>query len=102
MNRAPCAGSIATPGVGVAVLSRLILVCRKHISVRNFVLCVNTTRMHRERQKTKACTGVSEMSSVGWIDFSSTDRKRVHEVLAMLKDPGTLDELGRTLTRSQT
>lgn len=34
------------------------------------------------------------MSSIGWIDFSSTDRKRVHEVLALMKDPGTLDELG--------
>lgn len=34
------------------------------------------------------------MSSIGWIDFSSTDRKRVHEVLALVKEPGTLDELG--------
>ncbi len=34
------------------------------------------------------------MSSVGWIDFSSTDRKRVHEVLALIKEPGTLDEMG--------
>ena len=34
------------------------------------------------------------MSSIGWIDFSSTDRKRVHEVLALMKEPGTLDELG--------
>lgn len=34
------------------------------------------------------------MSSVGWIDFSSTDRKRVHEVLALMKEAGTLDELG--------
>lgn len=34
------------------------------------------------------------MSSIGWIDFSSTDRKHVHEVLALMKEPGTLDELG--------
>jgi len=34
------------------------------------------------------------MSNIGWIDFSSTDRKRVHEVLALMKEPGTLDELG--------
>jgi len=34
------------------------------------------------------------VSSIGWIDFSSTDRKRVHEVLALMKEPGTLDELG--------
>jgi hypothetical protein len=34
------------------------------------------------------------MSSIGWIDFSSTDRKRVHEVIALMKEPGTLDELG--------
>lgn len=34
------------------------------------------------------------MSSIGWIDFSSTDRKRVHEALALMKEPGTLDELG--------
>ena len=34
------------------------------------------------------------MSDIGWVDFSSTDRERVSQVLAMLKEPGTLDELG--------
>jgi hypothetical protein len=34
------------------------------------------------------------MSSVGWIDFSASDRRRVHDVLAMMKEKGTLDELG--------
>lgn len=34
------------------------------------------------------------MSGVGWVDFSSTDRARVQEVLALLKEKGTLDELG--------
>lgn len=34
------------------------------------------------------------MSSIGWVDFSSTDREKVAEVLAMLQEPGTLDELG--------
>lgn len=34
------------------------------------------------------------MSSVGWIDFSSTDRERVNGVLALLSEAGTLDELG--------
>jgi uncharacterized protein DUF6361 len=34
------------------------------------------------------------MSSIGWIDFSSTDRKRAHEALALMKEAGTLDELG--------
>lgn len=34
------------------------------------------------------------MSSIGWIDFSSTDRERVSQVLARLREPGTLDELG--------
>jgi hypothetical protein len=34
------------------------------------------------------------MSSLGWIDFSASDRRRVHNVLAMMKDEGTLDELG--------
>lgn len=34
------------------------------------------------------------MSSLGWVDFSSEDRTRVQEVLALLKQPGTLDELG--------
>ncbi|UVE66927.1 DUF6361 family protein [Burkholderia pyrrocinia] len=34
------------------------------------------------------------MSSVGWIDFSSTDRERVTGVLALLSETGTLDELG--------
>jgi hypothetical protein len=37
--------------------------------------------------------GVS-MSSIGWVDFSSTDREKVSQVLAMLQEPGTLDELG--------
>ncbi|WP_244818721.1 DUF6361 family protein [Caballeronia sp. Lep1P3] len=34
------------------------------------------------------------MSSTGWIDFSASDRRRVHDVLAMMKEKGTLDELG--------
>jgi hypothetical protein len=34
------------------------------------------------------------MSGIGWVDFSSTDRGRVQEVLALLKEQGTLDELG--------
>jgi hypothetical protein len=34
------------------------------------------------------------MSGIGWVDFSSTDRARVQEVLALLKEKGTLDELG--------
>lgn len=34
------------------------------------------------------------MSSLGWVDFSSEDRTRVQEVMALLKQPGTLDELG--------
>lgn len=34
------------------------------------------------------------MSRIGWVDFSSDDRMRVQEVLALLKEPGTLDELG--------
>ena len=34
------------------------------------------------------------MSSVGWVDFSSEDRQRVLDVLALLKEKGTLDELG--------
>lgn len=34
------------------------------------------------------------MSAIGWVDFSSTDRNRVREVLALMKEQGTLDELG--------
>jgi hypothetical protein len=34
------------------------------------------------------------MSGIGGVDFSSTDRARVQEVLALLKEKGTLDELG--------
>ncbi|NYS60708.1 DUF6361 family protein [Vreelandella salicampi] len=34
------------------------------------------------------------MSSIGWVDFSSTDREKVSQILAMLQEPGTLDELG--------
>ncbi|GGE69765.1 hypothetical protein GCM10011533_22650 [Streptosporangium jomthongense] len=34
------------------------------------------------------------MSSIGWVDFSSTDREKVSQVLAMLQESGTLDELG--------
>ncbi|WP_269802668.1 hypothetical protein [Marinobacter sp. G11] len=34
------------------------------------------------------------MSSIGWVDFSSSDREKVSQVLAMLQEPGTLDELG--------
>ena len=34
------------------------------------------------------------MSAIGWVDFSSDDRQRVQQVLALLKETGTLDELG--------
>jgi hypothetical protein len=34
------------------------------------------------------------LSTIGWIDFSSTDRERVNGVLALLSEAGTLDELG--------
>ncbi len=34
------------------------------------------------------------MSQLGWIDFSSKDRNLVKQALAMLTEPGTLDELG--------
>ncbi len=34
------------------------------------------------------------MSELGWVDFSSTDRERVSQILALLREPGTLDELG--------
>ncbi|MDF1822278.1 MAG: DUF6361 family protein [Alcanivoracaceae bacterium] len=34
------------------------------------------------------------MSSIGWVDFSPDDRNKVRTVLAMLSEPGTLDELG--------
>ena len=34
------------------------------------------------------------MSELGWVDFSSTQREQVSKILAMLKEPGTLDELG--------
>jgi len=34
------------------------------------------------------------MSQLGWIDFSPDDRNKVKNVLAMLSEPGTLDELG--------
>ena len=34
------------------------------------------------------------MSTLGWVDFSSTDREQVSKILAMLREPGTLDELG--------
>lgn len=34
------------------------------------------------------------MSQLGWIDFSSEDRGKVKNILAMLAEPGTLDELG--------
>lgn len=34
------------------------------------------------------------MSKLGWIDFSPDDRSKVKNVLAMLSEPGTLDELG--------
>lgn len=33
-------------------------------------------------------------SLIGWIDFSSTERERVSQVLSMLQEKGTLDELG--------
>jgi len=34
------------------------------------------------------------MSILGWVDFSSTQREQVSKILAMLREPGTLDELG--------
>lgn len=34
------------------------------------------------------------MSQLGWIDFSPDERDKVNNVLAMLSEPGTLDELG--------
>lgn len=34
------------------------------------------------------------MSQLGWIDFSPDDRNKVSNVLAMLSEQGTLDELG--------
>ncbi|MGX9773073.1 DUF6361 family protein [Janthinobacterium aestuarii] len=34
------------------------------------------------------------MSEFGWIDFSSNDKERVSQLLSMLAEPGTLDELG--------
>ena len=34
------------------------------------------------------------MSAIGWVDYSSAERERVSQVLSMLKEKGTLDELG--------
>ena len=34
------------------------------------------------------------MSSIGWIDFSSEHRAKVKSALDLLKEKGTLDELG--------
>jgi len=34
------------------------------------------------------------VSELGWVDFSSEDRELVRKVLAMVREPGTLDELG--------
>lgn len=34
------------------------------------------------------------MNQIGWIDFSPSDRNKVKNVLALLAEPGTLDELG--------
>ena len=34
------------------------------------------------------------MSTLGWVDFSSSDREQVSKILAMLRELGTLDELG--------
>lgn len=34
------------------------------------------------------------MSELGWVDFSSEDRERVRHVMAMMRERGTLDELG--------
>jgi len=34
------------------------------------------------------------MSQLGWIDFSPNEREKVKNVLAMLAEKGTLDELG--------
>ncbi|ABV86594.1 conserved hypothetical protein [Shewanella pealeana ATCC 700345] len=35
-----------------------------------------------------------QSSMIGWIDFSSIERDRVSQVLSMLQEKGTLDELG--------
>lgn len=37
---------------------------------------------------------VRQTSSIGWVDFSSLERERVSQVLSMLQEKGTLDELG--------
>jgi len=37
---------------------------------------------------------MSLISQIGWVDFSSTDRDRVRQVLSQIYEPGTLDELG--------
>ncbi len=33
-------------------------------------------------------------SKLGWVDFSSLERDRVSQVLSILQEKGTLDELG--------
>ncbi|MEI9533536.1 DUF6361 family protein [Moellerella wisconsensis] len=35
-----------------------------------------------------------QTSSIGWIDYSSLERERVSQILSMLQEKGTLDELG--------
>jgi len=39
------------------------------------------------------------LSRFGWIDFSSTDKEMVAQILAMNNEPGTLDELGVGILR---
>lgn len=34
------------------------------------------------------------MSLIGWVDFSSLERERVAQIMSMLQEKGTLDELG--------
>ena len=35
-----------------------------------------------------------QRSKIGWVDFSSLERDRVSQVLSILQEKGTLDELG--------
>lgn len=37
---------------------------------------------------------MSDVSQLGWVDFSNEDRDRVKHALKQLSEPGTLDELG--------
>jgi hypothetical protein len=48
----------------------------------------------REKGRVTIKRKVESMSTLGWVDFSSTDREQVSKILAMLREKGTLDELG--------